>query len=403
MSQPRLRRLKAQFASVSALAARFSSRGLCRFAVVGALAGASVLATAPAWSSDLGIEGTIYEPIEEDLRITMMRLVAAHDWSPQMDQLKDAAQNYSKNLPSYILPKATMTKTRWKDVGVVATEDIYLPWVDWKNGSVLKPGKILAIPAGTYANPILHMQSVSLPRMFIFDATDPDQLEFARALMAKHIPNLNFILIAGDAAELGKEMDQPVFHAIPTMLQKFHVEAVPTLIGFGKGPHQGHMALTELAVPGASLDDIQKAWFGLPYSGYDPSTISDEVAPPPPEVLPQAAIDALKAGAFQPSPEAAAALRAAQSQQGAPGVTTGNGADGGPVVMPAEATNTAIAHGPLNPPGSPAVEPPVGATEADVQAAVAQHNQEEAAKTGHATPGSIDPTQELIQPQEAQQ
>jgi hypothetical protein len=194
-----------------------------------------------------------------------------------------------------------------------------------------------------------------------------------------------------------------VYHAIPTMLQKFHVEAVPTLIGFGKGPHQGHMALTELAVPGASLDDIQKAWYGLPYSGYDPATIPDAVAPAPPEVLPQQAIDALKAGAFQPSPEAAAALQAATIARGEPGVSSGTGADGGPTVMPAEATATGISHGPLRPPGDPSVEGPAGATEADVQAAIAQHNQDEAVREGKASPGSMNQSEQLIQPQGAQQ
>lgn len=256
-----------------------------------------------AHAGDLGIEGQIYEPLEEDFRMTLLRLMAKHDWTEQQDELKQSAENYTKNLPSFYLPRATVTRTQWKDVGIVTTEDIYLPWVDWKTGSVFHPGRILAAPAGTYLNPIAHMQARGIERLFVFDATDPDQLEFARALMVQNIPQLSFMVVAGDVGEMSKEMDRPIFHAIPTMLDKFHVEALPTLIGFGKGPHQGHMAITEFALPGTELSDIQKAWFGLPESGYDPSTLPDEAPadkqlPLPPEVK-----EAIEKGEFQPTPE----------------------------------------------------------------------------------------------------
>ncbi|MBK3780047.1 hypothetical protein G3A43_07240 [Paraburkholderia aspalathi] len=256
-----------------------------------------------AHAADLGIEGTIYEPIEEDFRVILMRLMARHDWQPQQQELKDSAENYTKNLPSYYLPRATLTRTRWKDVGIVTTEDIYLPWVDWQTGSVFHPGRILAAPAGTYLNPIAHMQARSIERLFIFDATDPDQLEYARALMVQNIPQLSFMVVAGDVGQMSKDMDRPIFHAMPTMLEKFHVEALPSLIAFGKGPHQGHMAITEFALPGAELADVQKAWFGLPESGYDPATLPDEAPadqqlPLPPEVK-----EAIEKGEFQPTPE----------------------------------------------------------------------------------------------------
>ncbi|MEX3983629.1 hypothetical protein AB4Y45_32125 [Paraburkholderia sp. EG287A] len=267
------------------------------------LAAASCSGSGVAHAADLGIEGQIFEPLEEDFRMTLLRLMAKHDWSEQQDELKQSAENYTKNLPSYYLPRATVTRTQWKDVGIVTTEDIYLPWVDWKTGSVFHPGRILAAPAGTYLNPISHIQARSIERLFIFDATDPDQMEFARALMVQNIPQLSFMVVAGDVGEMSKEMDRPIFHAIPTMLDKFHVEALPTLIGFGKGPHQGHMAITEFALPGTELSDIQKAWFGLPESGYDPSTLPDEAPadqqlPLPPEVR-----DAIAKGEFQPTPE----------------------------------------------------------------------------------------------------
>lgn len=241
--------------------------------IVGA---AMACATVPAIAGDLGIEGTVYEPIEEDFRVMLMRLLARQDWTASVDDLKESARNYTKNLPAYSLPRATKTQTRWKDVGVVVSEDIYLPWVDWETGSVFEPTKKLAVPAGSYLNPIAQMPSRAIERLFVFDATDPDQLSFAKELMKKDIPQLSFMLIAGDLGELSEEMHRPIYHPAPQMLEKFYIEAVPSLIGFGKGAHQGHMAITEFKLP-TDAKTVTDAWFGLPYSGYAPSDIPDEV------------------------------------------------------------------------------------------------------------------------------
>jgi hypothetical protein len=237
-------------------------------------AGLLMAMAAPAHAVDLGIEGQVFEPIEEDLRIAMMRLVARHDWSDSIQDLKESAENYTKNLPAYILPRAQKTETVWKDVGVVVSDDIYLPWIDWQNGSVFEPQKKLAIEKGTYINPIAKLPSAAIERLFVFDATDPEQLEFAKDLMRQNIPQLSFMLIAGDLGPLAKEMNRPIYHPPPTMLEKFHITSVPTLIGFGRGPQQGHMAITSFKLP-SDAATVKKAWFGLPYQGYDPENIPD--------------------------------------------------------------------------------------------------------------------------------
>lgn len=236
----------------------------------------------PAQAVDLGVEGQIFEPIEEDFRITLMRLLARQDWSQQTEALQESAQNYTKNLPSYMLPRAETTQTRWKDVGIVVTEDIYMPWVDPETGSVFEPEKKLAVPAGTYLNPLSNLASASIERLFIFDATDADQMALARALMVQNIPQLSFMLVAGDLGPLSEEMGRPIYHPPPTMLEKFHVTALPSLIGFGKGPHHGHMAVTEFKLP-TSLDTVKNAWYGLAYPGYEPSQIPDYTGQQMPE------------------------------------------------------------------------------------------------------------------------
>lgn len=242
--------------------------------------GLALAMAAPVYAKDLGIEGQVFEPIEEDMRIMLMRLLARHDWSESLDELKDSAANYTKNLPAYFLSRAEKTATVWKDVGIVVTEDIYLPWVEWETGSVFEPTQKLAVEKGSYLNPIAKLPSGGIERLFIFDATDPEQLSFAKSLMVKNIPQLSFMLVAGDLGELSKEMNRPIYHPTPTMLEKFHVTAVPTLIGFGRGMHQGHMAVTTFKLP-SDAETVKSAWFGLPHAGYDPANLADVVPDAP--------------------------------------------------------------------------------------------------------------------------
>lgn len=251
-----------------------------RFTLAALSASVFLALAGTAYAKDLGVEGQVFEPIEEDMRVMLMRLLARQDWSESQEQMQDSAKNYTKNLPAYFLPRAERTETVWKDVGIVVTDDIYLPWVDWQTGSVFEPEQKLAVQKGTYLNPIAKLPAAAIERLFIFDATDPDQLAFAKSLMKLDIPQLNFMLVAGDLGELSTEMNRPIYHPPPTMLEKFHVTAVPTLIGFGRGQHQGHMAVTAIKLP-SDAATIKRAWFGLPHQGYDPEHLSDTPEPTP--------------------------------------------------------------------------------------------------------------------------
>ena len=251
-----------------------------RMALAALGVGLAVALVAPAQAKDLGVEGQIFEPIEEDMRIMLMRLLARQDWSESAKEMEESARSYTKNLPAYLLPRADKTETVWKDVGIVVTEDIYLPWVDWETGSVFEPTPKLAVQKGTYLNPIAKLPAAAIERLFIFDATDPEQLAFAKDLMRQDIPQLNFMLVAGDPGELSTEMNRPVYHPPATMLDKFHVTKVPSLVGFGRGQHQGHMAVTTLKLP-ADAAVVKRAWFGLPHAGYDPDSLSDYISEVP--------------------------------------------------------------------------------------------------------------------------
>lgn len=228
----------------------------------------------PVQAIDLGVEGQVYEPIEEDFRLAMLRLVAKKDWTDQIDNLRDSAENYTKNLPDFFLPLASETKTLWKDVGIVTTEDVYFPSIDWESGSVFEPEQTLAVKAGTYLNPIAQLPSAAIDRLFIFDATSEEQLAFAKELMEEDIPLLNFLIVAGDLGPISKEANRPVYHLTADMIERFQIKSVPMLIGFGKGKHLGHLASTQFTMP-VTVDDVHDAWFGLAYPGYDPLNIED--------------------------------------------------------------------------------------------------------------------------------
>lgn len=232
------------------------------------------LATGAASAIDLGVEGQVFEPIEEDFRLMLLRMVAKKDWTPHLNELQESAENYTKNLPDFYIPTAQSSKTLWKDVGIITSEPIYMPSVDWVEGSVFEPEPVLAVPAGVYLNPIAHIPSNAISRLFIFDATSEEQLEIANKLIEAQIPMLEFLIVAGDLSPISKEHNRPIFHLSADMIDRFQIEAVPSLIGFGKGEHFGHMATTQFTMP-VTVEDIENAWYGLPYPGYDPLNEAD--------------------------------------------------------------------------------------------------------------------------------
>lgn len=213
-------------------------------------------------ATDLGVFGQVYEPIEEDVRVLMLKLVAERDWQQDLDGLKQSAENYTANLPANFLPRATETRTQWKDVGIEVTEDVYFPYVDWETGSVLEPEQRLAVPKGTYFNPLVHLSLGIPPRMLVFDATDPEQLAFAQGVAALNIPALQLISIAGDVAKLTDTFGRPVYYGSRSMFEPFALTAVPTLVGFGEGAHLGHLAATQIKLP-AAPESVHAYWFGL--------------------------------------------------------------------------------------------------------------------------------------------
>lgn len=235
---------------------RFSLIALISFFAVFLLA-------SPSQAKDLGTEGVVFEPIEEDIRIAMLRMLANEDPKRFEREMRESVENYTKNLPSMYLPRAERTVTRWKDAGAVVGEDIYLPTVtDWENGSVAEPVQALLAPKGAYFNPVAHLPPESIPRIFLFDATDYEQLQLAKELAVLKLENFALISIAGDVGELSELLETPIFHAGDLLIPQMQVRAVPTLLGFGKGWHQGHIAITEFKLP-ASAKDVQDAWFGL--------------------------------------------------------------------------------------------------------------------------------------------
>ena len=239
---------------------------------------AVLLLTSPSHAKDLGVEGAIYEPIEEDIRVTFLRRIAREDPSRFGREMLDSVNNYTKNLPSMYLPRADRTVTRWKDAGALVAEDVFMPSIpDWKKGSALELEPVLLAAKGTYFNPVAHMPAQAIPRIFLFDATDYEQLQLAIELAALKLENFALIAIAGDVGELSELLDGPVFHAGDMLIPQMQVRAAPTLLGFGQGWHQGHIAITEFKLP-ASAQDVKAAWFGL--SEDEPEQKKTVAAPP---------------------------------------------------------------------------------------------------------------------------
>ncbi len=221
------------------------------FALALSIPGTSVLA------DDLGVFGRVWDIEEVDLRRMMAEQIARVDQTIIQDELKTSSKNYLRTLPEDYLPKATATRTHWVDPSVVVSQDIYAP-VEQEDG---RYGWEVMVPAGTRVNPLTDVRPVD--NMLFFNAKDPEQVEFALSALKAHPRNLMLVATGGDVGALSAKIQVPVYHSNPSLIERFEIRAIPSLLGIGTGPRELFLAVTEFEPP---YDPrlIERAWNGLP-------------------------------------------------------------------------------------------------------------------------------------------
>lgn len=200
--------------------------------------------SASAHAVDLGVQGTAYPIVEQDIRIMMMESAHRANWDEAQNALKESAKNYTQSLPKRQFTSTDKTYIAWQDPSVELTEDVQAP-VQQPDGSYQWG---ILFPKGTRVNPLDTLRPSEA--LVFFNGNDENQLNYVKKLSSGN--PLRFTLIEageGDIGKTNKFIGRGVFHAPDALLQKFGVQYLPAIVYAGEGPHAKEMATLFLAAP----------------------------------------------------------------------------------------------------------------------------------------------------------
>lgn len=200
-------------------------------------------AALPCFAHDLGVEGTIYEIEEPDIRAVIFRQLYAVDFAPTEDRLRKQTRDYGKNLDDYPLPHRDTTRTYYITPQVTTRRAIYAPEL----GDDGRLQWTEMVKAGTTANALDTIRPVTA--YFVFNADDPDEVSLMKSLWRAAPNYITPLASAGNPIDLGDEMKVPVYRASPFILKQFDLEYGPALVRVGEGKHHNQLAITEFAPP----------------------------------------------------------------------------------------------------------------------------------------------------------
>lgn len=212
---------------------------------------AAMLISSIAQATDLGVQGTAYPIIEQDIRIMMMESAHRANWGEAQTALKESAKNYTQSLPKRQFTSAPKTYIAWQDPSVELTEDVQAP-VQQPDGTYQWG---ILFPKGTKVNPLDTLRPSEA--LLFFNGKDDAQLKFVKELSS--VNPLRFTLIEageGDIGDNNKFIGRGVFHAPDALIQKFGVQYLPALVYAGEGAHEKEMGTLFVAAPYKVEDTI---------------------------------------------------------------------------------------------------------------------------------------------------
>lgn len=167
----------------------------------------------PAMAKDLAVTGRTYGIAERDALDELEGRVKAVDWQKHLKSIKPA--NYRPaNLIS--LPRAIKTQTFLVDMSYTLENDI-----------VNDKGELI-YPKGYMFNPLDYIQYKRT--LVIINGEDPDQIRWFRSSELKKRLDVSLFITHGASLELAKKMKRPVFYATNSLIGRFQLKAVPSII-----------------------------------------------------------------------------------------------------------------------------------------------------------------------------
>jgi conjugal transfer pilus assembly protein TraW len=175
----------------------------------------------PVSAEDLGVVGPVYPIAEQDMLATIETRLHALEKSGEFTRIeKDAKaryQAYTERPVGVSLPRAKATRVWHVDPTLV------VPYTIQDN-----EGRII-YPAGTRVNPLARMTLSK--RLLFFDANDPDQCVWTKALLDRDGLRVKAILTNGPVLALMRTWQVRLyFDQRGTLIEHFGIMALPAIV-----------------------------------------------------------------------------------------------------------------------------------------------------------------------------
>lgn len=195
-------------------------------------------------AKDYGVQGTVWEITEVDVRQLLMTEVANADWEGPRKEMEASAHSYLDNLPKRQMPEPSTNTIAWVDPSFTLEEDIKVPY----KGLDGKYAWRILHKAGTKVNPLDRIQPATA--MLFFDGSVPEQVKLVKQALALE-PNrvVPVEAGAGNLKDVNEELGRGAFHADDALLKRFEIRYLPTLMYPGSGAKKGFVELSSFARP----------------------------------------------------------------------------------------------------------------------------------------------------------
>lgn len=198
------------------------------------------------YAHDLGVFGRVWPIQEVDLKQVIAKQLSKINTKAINLKLKKQAIHFGENLPPNKLPNSLQTKTTYIDPSIALKKDIIVR------------GRML-YKKGTWVNPLKTVRPSK--NMLFFNAVDDKQLHFALQALKAHPYRLMLVATKGNPVALAKKIHRPVYYATKGIVKRFHIKAVPSLLGVGSGNNEYDLAVTTFSAP-YSIRLVKQCWNG---------------------------------------------------------------------------------------------------------------------------------------------
>lgn len=198
------------------------------------------------YSHDLGVYARVWSISEVNIKQVIAKQLHGLDIQGINSRLKSKVSHVGQHLASHDLPLATKTMTHYVDPSVALNRDIIVR------------GRII-YHKGTWVNPLHWVRPHT--NLLFFDGQDKAQVALATQVIKTEPAHVQLVMIAGNPVTLSATLHTPVFYATQKLIKRFHIQAVPTLLGVGQGKHRYALAVSTLAAP-YSVVQVKNCWRG---------------------------------------------------------------------------------------------------------------------------------------------